>query len=442
MSGVNPFNFASWNLSGLTWNAWGEPNEVGLDDAPPVTTTPPPPPPPPAQATDTVTIGSNFTFDLGSYQPPNGWSQTDIPDLYDLYGGVPPPDLAIPELDSSYLLNWNFWLTTEDIFPAARTGVLSEEQALAVDYDAWNNSVAKQIGIDWPKYQQAVEAARYEMQNTPSQAEQSGGSYSFSLSPSDRVSNWSNHPGVLPTITSSEAERINRIFDQYPARFQTKEDLISALASGGFNTIVVRGKNLGENAEGRDLNLGELKRLWVDMRMANYRTAQAEAGGVQNITNNGRPAPSAATGGPYFSNIGPERSAFVLTEDDWKPVGFIQTGTIKLEFTPDKDAFALEGETITGPQYLVPGKNGRLRGYGGNTATLPFFGRSEVFVHINVYDASGKSIYETRVEGSTMFGATPRPRVVQVPPGYTTVRVSNPEPALAKQTTVRVSWPK
>lgn len=287
MTGVNPFNLASWNLGGLNWNAWGEPNPVGLDDAPPVTTTPPQPPP--AQATDTVTIGSNFTFDLGSYQPPNGWSQTDIPDLYDLYGGMPPPDLAIPELDSSYLLNWNFWLTTEDIFPAARTGVLTDEQALAVDYDAWNNSVAKQIGIDWPKYQQAVESARYEMQNTPSQAEQSGGSYSFSLSPSDRVSNWSNHPGVLPTITSSEAERINRIIDQYPARFQTKEDLISALASGGFNTIVVRGKNLGENAEGRDLNLGELKRLWVDMRMANYRTAQADSGGMDGFQNVGWP---------------------------------------------------------------------------------------------------------------------------------------------------------
>ena len=46
MTGVNPFNF-SWNLGGLTWNAWGEPNEVGLDDASPVTTTPPPPVPPP-----------------------------------------------------------------------------------------------------------------------------------------------------------------------------------------------------------------------------------------------------------------------------------------------------------------------------------------------------------------------------------------------------------
>ena len=284
MSGVNPFNFASWNLGGLNWNAWGEPNEVGLDDASPVTTTPPPPPPPPAQSTDTVTIGSNFTSALGTYQPPNGWNQADFADLFDLYNGTLQTGLTDPVVDDSDLSNWAFWLTTEDIFPAARTGVLTDEQALAVDYDAWNNSVAKQIGVDWPKYQQAVEAARFEMQNTPSQAEQSGGSYSFSLSPSDRVSNWSNHPGVLPTITSSEAERINRIIDQYPARFQTKENLISALASGGFNTVVVFGKNLGENAEGIDLNLGELKRLWVDMRMANYQTAQADAGGFQAVS--------------------------------------------------------------------------------------------------------------------------------------------------------------
>ncbi|MFZ4664479.1 MAG: hypothetical protein ACOYNY_46225 [Caldilineaceae bacterium] len=284
MSGVNPFNFASWNLGGLNWNAWGEPNEGGLDDAPPVTTTPPPPPPPPAQATDTVTIGSNFTSALGTYQPPNGWSQADIADLYDLYNGTLQTGLTDPVVDDSYLSNWAFWLTTEDIFPAARTGVLTDEQALAVDYDAWNNSVAKQIGVGWPKYQQAVEAARFEMQNTPSQAEQSGGSYSFSLSPSDRVSNWSNHPGVLPTITSSEAERINRIIDQYPARFQTKEALISALSAGGFfKADSISGGSSGPDAEGRDQTVVKLKRLWVDMRMSNYRTAQADAGGVQDF---------------------------------------------------------------------------------------------------------------------------------------------------------------
>jgi hypothetical protein len=171
-----------------------------------------------------------------------------------------------------------------------------------------------------------------------------------------------------------------------------------------------------------------------------YQTSYTD--GFETIGNNGRPAPSSPASGPYFSNIGPERTNYVLTEDDWKPVGFVQTGKIKLEFTPNTNSSSMEGETVTGPQYNVPGRNGTVRGYGGSTATLPWFGRSEVFVYINVYDGSGKSIYETRIEGSTMFGVKPETKVIDVPPGLTTVRVANPEPFVGKQTTVTVSWPK
>ncbi|MFZ4664788.1 MAG: DNA/RNA non-specific endonuclease, partial [Caldilineaceae bacterium] len=198
----------------------------------------------------------------------------------------------------------------------------------------------------WPKYQQVVEAARYEMQNTPSQAEQSGGNYSFSLSPSDRVSNWSNHPGALPTITSSEAERINRIVDQYPARFQTKEDLISALASGGFNTIVVFGKNLGENAEGIDLNLGELKRLWVDMRMANYRTAQADASGLY--------LPISDKKG--FGGGGATGSWEDPTKPKDRPIGDMPEGLYKI-YKPILEALAKQSKVVkeSGYDFLVDG---------------------------------------------------------------------------------------
>ena len=131
MNGVNPFNF-NWNLGGLTWNAWGEPNEVGLDDASPVTTAPPPPP---AQPTDTVTIGSNPAARLGIYQPPGDWTprtsgnSDEAALVFSLLEHFGNPDVL-------EIKDWTFlWLTNEDVFPEGRSASQTEEEALATDYD-------------------------------------------------------------------------------------------------------------------------------------------------------------------------------------------------------------------------------------------------------------------------------------------------------------------
>jgi hypothetical protein len=234
-----------------------------------------------------VTIGSNFTFNLGSYQPPPGWN-------IDEYMNLPLPIESEVNFDEIDFHDPSFWLSDSDVRPNTDRlaelwhGRLTEEEMTTIDFESYNNSLAKVLGVPWPKYQQAVEAARHEIWNSPSQAEQSGGSYYFSLEPSARASNWSNHPGVLPTISSSEAERLQRVVNENPARFQTKEDLISALASGGFfKTDSISGGSTGPDAEGRDQIIVKLKRLWVDLRMANYRTAQADAGGFELVGRTG-----------------------------------------------------------------------------------------------------------------------------------------------------------
>ncbi len=228
MSGVNPFNFASWNLGGLNWNAWGEPNEVGLDDAPPVTTTPPPPPPPPAQATDTVTIGSNFTFNLGSYQPPNGWSQSDIVDI----GALVWDDEFIQDLN---LQDPMFWLGSGDMFPEGRHRDLTEEQATAIDYQTYTTSLAKDLGVSWPKYQSEVESARQEFQNSNVQSHHQGGSYFFSLEPSARVTSYNANPIIEHNENRQAANNLNKQLNDL--RNSSKEDffkLVQQLEANGY----------------------------------------------------------------------------------------------------------------------------------------------------------------------------------------------------------------
>ncbi len=235
MSGVNPFNF-SWNLGGLTWNAWGEPNEVGLDDAPPVTTTPPPPLPPPPQATDTVTIGSNFTFDLGSYQPPPGWN-------IDEYLNTPLPiesEAIFVEID---LQDPSFWLSSSDMFPEGRHRELTEEQATAIDFENYNNSLAKALGVPWPKYQMEVESAREEFLNSIVQSHHQGGSYFFSLEPSARVTSQYANPLVERYENHQAANNLNQQLNDL--RKSSKEDFLKLVKELEANGYSVQGHKFG-----------------------------------------------------------------------------------------------------------------------------------------------------------------------------------------------------
>ena len=228
MSGVNPFNFASWNLGGLNWNAWGEPNEVGLDDAPPVTTTPPPPPPQPPQATDTVTIGSNFTFDLGSYQPPPGWN-------IDEYLNPRLPIESEEIFYEIYLQDPSFWLSDSDKFPEGRHRELTEEQATAIDFETYNNSLAKALGVPWPKYQVEVEGAREEFLNSIVQSHHQGGSYFFSLEPSARVTSYNANPIIEHNENRQAANNLNQQLNDL--RKSSKEDflkLVQQLEANGY----------------------------------------------------------------------------------------------------------------------------------------------------------------------------------------------------------------
>ena len=241
MTGVNPFNF-SWNLGGLTWNAWGEPNEVGLDDASPVTTTPPPPLPPRPQATDTVTIGSNFTFNLGSYQPPPGWN-------IDEYLNTPLPiesEAIFVEID---LQDPSFWLSDSDKFPNPDEFLeewgprLTEEQKIFVDFANYNNSLAKALGVPWPKYQMEVESARYEFQNSLVQSHHQGGSYFFSLEPSARVTS----QNANPIIERYENRQASNNFNQQlnDLRKTSKEDFLKLVKELEANGYKVQGHKVG-----------------------------------------------------------------------------------------------------------------------------------------------------------------------------------------------------
>lgn len=185
MSGVNPLNLANWNLGGLTWNAWGEPNEVIPQDAPQAPNAPAPPPP--RQSSDTVSIGSTPASSVSSYQPPRDWNLGSLTDAL----GPTLNDEIIGEID---LQSPAFWLGDSDKFPEGRHRDLTEEQATAIDFDTYNNSLAKALGVSWPKYQVEVEGAREEFQNSNVQAHHQGGSYSFSLDPSARVSSQYANP--------------------------------------------------------------------------------------------------------------------------------------------------------------------------------------------------------------------------------------------------------
>jgi hypothetical protein len=231
MSGVNPFNFASWNLGGLNWNAWGEPNEVGLDDTPPVTTTPPPP-----QATDTVTIGSNFTFDPGTYQPPNGWSQSDIVDI----GALVWDDEFIQDLN---LQDPMFWLGSGDMFPEGRHRDLTEEQATAIDYQTYTTSLAKDLGVSWPKYQKEVESARQEFQNSNVQSHHQGGSYFFSLEPSARVTSQNANPIIERNENLQAANNLNQQLNDL--KKSSKEDFLKLVQQLEANGYRVQGHKIG-----------------------------------------------------------------------------------------------------------------------------------------------------------------------------------------------------
>lgn len=231
MTGVNPFNFASWNLGGLNWNAFGEPNEVGLDDAPSVTTTPPP-----AQATDTVTIGSNFTFNLGYYQPPNGWSQSDIVDI----GALVWDDEFIQDLN---LQDPMFWLGSGDMFPEGRHRDLTEEQATAIDYQTYTTSLAKDLGVSWPKYQSEVESARQEFQNSNVQSHHQGGSYFFSLEPSARVTSHNANPIIERNENLQAANNLNQQLNDL--KKSSKEDFLKLVQQLEANGYRVQGHKIG-----------------------------------------------------------------------------------------------------------------------------------------------------------------------------------------------------
>ncbi len=239
MTGVNPFNF-SWNLGGLTWNAWGEPNAVGIDDAPPSTT--PSPPPPPPQATDTVTIGSNFTFDLGSYQPPPGWN-------IDEYMNRPLPiesEAIFVEID---LQDPSFWLSDSDKFPnpdeflEAWGPRLTEEQKIFVDFANYNNSLAKALGVPWPKYQMEVESARAEFLNSIVQSHHQGGSYFFSLEPSARVTSQNANPIIERYENRQAANNLNQQLNDL--RKSSKEDFLKLVKELEANGYSVQGHKVG-----------------------------------------------------------------------------------------------------------------------------------------------------------------------------------------------------
>lgn len=234
MSGVNPFNF-NWNLGGLTWNAWGEPNEVGLDDASPVTTAPPPPPPP-SESTDTVTIGSNFTSALGTYQPPNGWNQTDFADIEAPFW----EDEVIQDLN---LQDPMFWLDIGDMFPEGRHRDLTEEQATAIDYQTYTTSLAKDLGVSWPKYQSEIESARQEFQNSNVQANHQGGSYFFSLDASARVTSHNANPIIEFNENRQAANNLNQQLNDL--RKSSKEDFFKLVQQLEANGYQVQGHKIG-----------------------------------------------------------------------------------------------------------------------------------------------------------------------------------------------------
>lgn len=436
MTGVNPFNFG-WNLGGLTWNAWGEPNEVGLDDASPVTTTPVPPPP--AQRTDTVTIGSNPAAPLGIYQPPGDWTprtsgnSDEAALVFSLLEHFGNPDVL-------EIQDWTFlWLTNEDIFPEGRSTSQTKEEADATEYEAWNKSIGKQIGIDWPNYQRAVEAARYEMQSTPSQAEQSGGSYSFSFEPSYLNSNWSRHGGVAPTISSEEAERLQQVVNENPTRFGSRQALIEALAAGGYyRTDSVTGGSLGETQSGGDQVLVKLQRTWVDLQISSQRSANGGGNGYQNIQY--RPqspgdtsfSPPDGLGGlakalallgfrppnqdsaenlkiaKQISELPTDDNAYAMVGDAGEDtVKMIRVGgPISIEFFADPlDISTSNGslESVTGPEYRlkdgrqVPvGRNAPLpslpKAYGGRSGAAPGLASVVGTVKVQFFDERGNPL--------------------------------------------------
>jgi hypothetical protein len=479
MTGVNPFNFASWNLGGLNWNAWGEPNEVGLDDAPRATTTPPPPPP--AQATDTVTIGSNPAARLDIYQPPGistpriSGNSDEAALVFSLLEHFGNPDVL-------EIQDWTFlWLTNEDIFPEGRSASQTEEEALATDYEAWNKSIGKQIGIDWPNYQKAIESARYEIQNTPSQAEQSGGSYSFSFEPSYLNSNWSRHGGVAPTISSAEAERLERVINENQSRFISRQALIEALAAGGFyRTDSVTGGSLGQNQNGAEQILVKLQRTWVDLQISSQRSANGGGNGYQNIQY--RPqspgdtsfSPPDGLGGltkalallgfrppnqdsaenlnkiaKMISELPTDDKAYTMVGDAGQDtVKMLRVGgPISIEFFTDAlDISTTTGslESITGPEYQlkdgrqVPmGRNAPLpslpKSYGGRTGAAAPIPSVAGAVKLQFYDERGKDLGTQIVQSggimvATQFGVfgnfSPKTKRIEPPPGAVATRIT------------------
>jgi len=189
-----------------------------------------------------VTIGSNFTFDLGSYQPPPGWN-------IDEYLNTPLPiesEAIFVEID---LQDPSFWLSDSDKFPNPDEFLeewgprLTEEQKIFVDFANYNNSLAKALGVPWPKYQMEVESARYEFQNSLVQSHHQGGSYFFNLEPSARVTS----QNANPIIERYENRQASNNFNQQlnDLRKTSKEDFLKLVKELEANGYKVQGHRVG-----------------------------------------------------------------------------------------------------------------------------------------------------------------------------------------------------
>jgi hypothetical protein len=126
---------------------------------------------------------------------------------------------------------------------------------------------------------------------------------------------------------------------------------------------------------------------------------------------------NAGNGGTYATN---SPTSYVLTEDDFRPVGFYQNGTIKFQFSVDSEGFYLENETVTGPSYRVPNRNrnGGTRRAGGRSASASTVRQNGVRIFITVYVPGTQTVaFTKKVDARALHEVSPAPQLINVPAG-------------------------
>lgn len=196
-----------------SWNTGREPVELPDSEGAGTQTAPLPATPPPASFGPAVVFGQSTPAPtIPSYGPPGHPASQPI----DTTAAVDRLIAAIERPGRISTLDPAFWIPLSDIWPDGSRQLAFHEVAL-LDYEAWTVSLARELGVSYERYSQEIEAERLrQVALNAQESDWSGGSYSFTLDPSPRVSAPSISPTMMGMLIEQHQGALRFLFDGQP----------------------------------------------------------------------------------------------------------------------------------------------------------------------------------------------------------------------------------